>query len=145
MNNHWKDWSLVWNSNIWPPDPKNWLVWKDPDAGKDWRLEEKGMTEDEMVGWHYWLDGHAFEQTPGAGDGQERLGCCSLWGREESDTTEQLNWTEARLKHQSTMSPLDHKELATENPLVWDHLGTQPGPTTWPLCEPELMAKTRSS
>ena len=64
---------------LWPPDAKNWLVGKDPDAGKDWRQEEKGMTEDEMVGWHHRLDGHEFEQAPGAGDGQGSLGCCSPW------------------------------------------------------------------
>ena len=79
---------------LWPPDAKNWLTGKDPDAGKDWR-QEKEMTEDEMVGWHHWLDGHESEQVPGIGDGQESLACCSLRGREELDMTEQLNWTEA--------------------------------------------------
>ena len=81
---------------VWPPDVKNWLIWKDPDAGKDWGREEKGMTEDEMVGWHHWLDGHGFVWTPGVGDGQGGLGCCGSWGRKESDTTEwtELNWTE---------------------------------------------------
>ena len=58
---------------FWPPDVKNWLIWKDPDAGKDWRQEEKGSTEDEMVGWHHWLNGHEFEQTPEVGDGQGDL------------------------------------------------------------------------
>ena len=77
---------------LWPPDAKNWLIWKDPDAGQDWGQEEKGMTEDEMVGWHYWLDGHEFERAPGVGEGQGSLACCSLWGRKESDTTEWLNW-----------------------------------------------------
>ena len=77
---------------LWPPNAKNWLTGKDPDAGKDWRWEEKGMTKDEMVGWHYWLDGHEFEQALGVGDGQGSLACCSPWGRKESDTTEQLNW-----------------------------------------------------
>ena len=67
---------------------------KDPDAEKDWRQEKKGMTEDEMVEWHHWLNGHEFEQGPGAGDGQGGLACCSPWGRKESDMTEQLNWTE---------------------------------------------------
>ena len=62
---------------FWPPDAKNWLTGKDPNAGKDWRQEEKGMTEDEMVGWHHWLDGHEFEQAPGVGDEQGSLGCCS--------------------------------------------------------------------
>ena len=75
---------------FWPPDAKNWLIWKDPDAGKDWRREEKGMTEDEMVG----LDGHEFEQAPGVGDRQGGLVCCSSQGRKELYATEWLNWTE---------------------------------------------------
>ena len=78
---------------LWPPDAKNWLTGKDPDAGKDWRQEDKGTPEDEMVGWHHQLNGHEFEQAPGAGDGQGYLACCSPWGRKESDTTERLNWT----------------------------------------------------
>ena len=61
---------------LWPPDVKDWLLGKDPDAGKDWREEEKGTTEDEMVGWHHWLDGHEFEQAAGVGEGQEGLVCC---------------------------------------------------------------------
>ena len=73
---------------LWPPDTKNWLIGKDPDAGKDWRQEEKGMTEDEMVGWHHWLNGREFEQAPGVGDGQGSLVCCRPW--------EQLSWTELR-------------------------------------------------
>ena len=77
---------------LWPPDTKNQLR-KDPDAGKHWRWEEKGITEDEMVGWHHWLNGHGFEWTPGVGDGQGGLACCSPWGHKESDTTERLNWT----------------------------------------------------
>jgi len=76
---------------LWPPDAKNWLTGKDPDAGKDWRWEEKGMTEDEMVGWHHWLDGHEFEQAPGVGDGQGSLACCSPWGHKESNRTENVN------------------------------------------------------
>ena len=64
----------------WPPDVKKWLIWKDPDAGKDWGREEKGTAEDEMVGWHHQLNGHEFEQVPGVGDGQGGLVCCSLWG-----------------------------------------------------------------
>ena len=79
---------------LWPPDGKNWLIGKDPDAGKDRRQKEKGMTEGEMVGWYLWLDGHEFEQALGVGDGQGRLVCCSPWGCQESDTTEWLNWTE---------------------------------------------------
>ena len=76
---------------LWPPDV-NWLLWKDLDAGKDWGQEEKRVTEDEMIGWHHWLSGHEFEQTPGDSDGQGSLACCSPWGRKELDTTEQLNW-----------------------------------------------------
>ena len=72
---------------LWPPDEKSWLTGKDPDAGKDWGQEEKGATEDEMVRWHHWLDGHEFEQTPGDGNGQGSLVCCSSWGLKESDTT----------------------------------------------------------
>ena len=79
---------------LWPPDAKSWLIGKDPDAWKDWRREEKGTTQDEMVGWHHRLNGHEFEWTPGGGDGQGGLVCCSSWGRKESDTTERLNWTE---------------------------------------------------
>ena len=74
-----------------PPDAKNWLTGKDPDAGKEWRQEEKGMTEDEMVGWHHRLNGHGFEQAPGDGDGQGGLVCCSPWGCKKSETNEQLN------------------------------------------------------
>ena len=65
---------------LWPPDVKNWLIWKDADAGKDWRWEERGTTEDEMIGWHHWLNGHEFGWTPGVGDGQGGLACCGLWG-----------------------------------------------------------------
>ena len=76
---------------FWPPDVKNWLIGKDPDAEEYWRQEEKGMTEDEMVGWHHWLDEHGYEQAPGVGDGQGSLVWCSPWGHKEVDTTE-LNW-----------------------------------------------------
>ena len=79
---------------LWPPDGKHWLLGKDPDAGKDWRQEEKGTAEDEMVGWHHWLKGHEFEQAPGVGDGQGNLACCSPWGHKESEMTERLNWTD---------------------------------------------------
>ena len=78
---------------LWPPDSKNWFIRKDPDAGKDWRQEKKGMTEDEMVGWHHWLNGHEFGLTPGLGDGQGGLACWIPWGRKEWDMTEQLNWS----------------------------------------------------
>ena len=89
---------------VWPPDVKNWLLAKDPNAGEDWGQEEKGTTEDEMVGWHHRLNGHEFEQAPRVGGGQGSLECCSLWGRKESDMTERLNW-----KHQST--PSVHQQM----------------------------------
>ena len=79
---------------LWPPHVKSWLIGKDSDAGRDWGQEEKGTTEDEMAGWHHWLDGSEFEWTPGVGDGQGGLGCCDSWGYKELDTTERLNWTE---------------------------------------------------
>ena len=80
---------------LWLPDVKNWLIWKDPGAGKDWGQEEKGTTEDEMVGLHHRLNGHGFRWTPGVGGGQGGLVCCSSWGRKESDMNELLNWTES--------------------------------------------------
>ena len=76
---------------FWPPDAKNWLIWKDPDVGKDWRQDEKGTTEDEMAGWHHWLNGRESGWTPGVGDGQGGLACCDSWGRKELNTTEWLN------------------------------------------------------
>ena len=79
---------------LWPPHAKSWLTGKDSDAGRDWGQEEKGMTEDEMVGWHHQLNGHEFGWTPGVGDGQGGLACCGSWGREESGTIERLNWSE---------------------------------------------------
>ena len=81
---------------LWPPDVKSWFIWKDPDAVKDWGQEEKGTIEEEMVGWHYRLNGHGFGWTPGVGDRQGGLACCGSRGHKESDTTEQLNWTEVR-------------------------------------------------
>ena len=83
---------------LWPPHAKSWLIGKDSDAGRDWGQEEKGMTEDEMAGWHHWLNEHESEWTPGVGDGQGGLACCDSWGRKESDTTEWLNWTEYYIK-----------------------------------------------
>ena len=83
---------------LWPPDAKSWLFGKDPDAGKDWGQEEKGTTEDEMVGWHHQLNRHEFGWTPGVGDGQGNLACCSPWDHKEWDTTEWLNWTDNNKK-----------------------------------------------
>ena len=81
---------------LWPPYVKSWLIGKDSDARTDWGQEEKGTTEDEMAGWHHGLDGRDSEWTPGVGDGQGGLACCDSWGHKESDTTEQLNWTEPK-------------------------------------------------
>ena len=95
-----QSWTLIGRTDadtvtpiLWLPDAKHWLIGKDPDAGKDWMPEEKGTTEDEMVGWHHWLNGHEFG-TLGVGDGQGGLVCCSSWGCKELDMTEQLNWTD---------------------------------------------------
>ena len=93
-------------SILWLPDAKNWLFGKDPDAGKDWRQEEKGMTEDEMAGWHHWLYGHELELAPGIGDGEGSPVCCSPWGRKESDMTEQLNWTDRLFARKNNFSTI---------------------------------------
>jgi len=90
---------------LWPCDENNWLTGEDPDAGKDWRWEEKGTTEDEMVEWHHWLNGHEFESTPAVGDGQGGLVCCRPWGCKESDTTQWLNWAELKVKWGHTCGP----------------------------------------
>ena len=84
---------------LWPPHAKSWLIGKDSDAGRDWGPEEKGTTEDEMAGWHHWLDSRESEWTAGVGDGQGGLACCSSWGRKKSDTTEQLNWSLSSQSH----------------------------------------------
>ena len=97
LNIHRKNRGWSQTPILWPPDAKSWLIGKDPEAGKDWKQEKKGTTEDEMVrrGWqwqgHHWLNGHDFEQAPGDGEGQESLACYSPWDRKESDTTEWLN------------------------------------------------------
>ena len=93
-----QSWVFIGRTNVeaetpvlWPPDVNSWLIWKAPDAGKDWGEEEKGTTENEMVGWHHRLNGHGFGWTPGVGDRQGCWACCSPWGRKVSDTTERLN------------------------------------------------------
>ena len=93
---------------LWPPDAKNWLIGKDPDAGKGWRQEEKRMAEDEMVGWHHWLDGHEFEQALGVGDGQGSLECCSPWRSRESNTSE---WVNNNKMIQCRLVIVSHKNL----------------------------------
>ena len=95
-----QSWIFIWKTDdetpiLQPPNVKNWLIWKDPDAGKDWRQEEKGTTEDEMVGWHHQLNGHEFEQAPGVGDEQGSLACCSPWGCKELGTADELNWADS--------------------------------------------------
>ena len=93
---------------LWPPDEKSWLIWKDPDAGKDWGQEEKGQ-QDEMVCCHHWLNGHRFAKAPGICDGQEHLVCSGLWCYKESDTTERLNWTELKSVFESVVDQLHFK------------------------------------
>ena len=97
-----QSWIFIWRADaeaeaaiLWPPDVKNWLNGKDPDVGKDWRQEEKGTTEDEMVGWHHQLDGHEFEQAQGIGYGQGSLACCSPWSRK--GWTQLSKWTELKI------------------------------------------------
>ena len=90
---------------LWPPHAKSWLIGKDSDAGRDWGQEEKGTTEDEMAGWHHWLDGCESEWTPGVGDGQGGLVCCNSWGRKELDMTERLIWS-VNVENTSNMCPL---------------------------------------
>ena len=104
---------------LWPPDVKSWLIWKDPDAGKDWRQEDEGTTEDEMAGWHHWLNGHGFGWTPGVGDGQGGLVCCGSRSCKESDMAEWLNWTE----HSSI--PLLGIYLKKTRTLTWKDIGPQ--------------------
>ena len=98
-----------------PPFVKSWLIGKDPDAGRDWGQEKKGMTEDEMAGWHHWLNAHEFGWTLGVGDGQGGLAFCNSWGHKESDTTEQLNWTEliVSLFHRHIFPSWEHPEVTT--------------------------------
>ena len=110
---------------LWPPDVKNWLIGKDPDAEKDWGQEEKGMAEDEMAGWHYWHDGHESEQALGAGDEQGSLMCCSPWGRKESDRTECLNWTEWVCCWRRKWQPTPGRLLSTGSQRVGHNLATK--------------------
>ena len=100
---------------LWSLDAKNWLIGKNPDAGKDWRQEEKGMTDDEMVGWHHQLNGQEFEQAPGVSDGQGRLACCRPWGHKESDTTERLNWKDL----EEELCEIDNADW-----ILWEYTGT---------------------
>ena len=104
-----------------PPDAKSWLIWKDPDVGKDWGQEEKGTTEEETVGWHHRLNGHKIGWTPAVGDGQGGLACCNSWGHKESDMTERLNglnWTEVP----SWSKPISTLKASVMRPLVTTYM-----------------------
>ena len=90
---------------LWPPNAESWFIEKDPDAGKDWRQEEKGMTEDEMALWYHWLNGHGFGWTLGVGDGQGGLVCCGSWCRRELDMTKRPNWTELNYSLEEKLWP----------------------------------------
>ena len=103
---------------LWPPDAKNWLFRKDPDAEKDWRHEEKGTTEDEMVGWHHWLNGRQFEQALGDGWGQGSLECYHPWGHKESDTNERPNNNKMGVTHHLLQPPALRN---THQVLWWTH------------------------
>ena len=128
---------------LWPPDAKSWLIGKDSDAGRDWGQEGKGTTEDEMAGWHHWLDRRESEWTPGVGDGQGGLGCCDSRGRKESDTTERLNWTELNPCKQSS-------EVAQADSIFslyrWNQKRAQRGHVThsWPHSKWQSGRKARS-
>ena len=106
----------------WPPHVKSWLIRKDSDAGRNWRQEEKGTTEDEMAGWHHWLDGLESEWTLGVGDGQGGLDCCDSWGRKESDTTEWLIWSDLIHIHRKPRSIFIHKKPRAPNCLYLDFI-----------------------
>ena len=105
------------------PHAKSWLIGKDSDAGRDWGQEEKRTTEDEMAGWHHWLDGRGFGWTPGAGDGQGGLACCNSWGHKESDTTERLNWTELNRTELNWTKEKENVEISQrENYCIYQRL-----------------------
>jgi len=102
---------------LWPPDAKNWLIGKDPDAGKKWRQEERGTTEDELIGWHYWLDIHEFWVSSGVGNGQGSLACCSPWDHKVSDITERLYWTEINIY---VFWYTNHKKILGDSLFPWN-------------------------
>ena len=114
---------------LWSPDAKSWPIWKDPDAGKDWRWEEKGMTEDEIAGWHYRFNGHGFGWTPGVGDGQGGLTCCGSWGRRVGhDWATELNWFISMLKPLTVW-------ITTNCGKFWNKWEYQTAwPASWEIC-----------
>ena len=164
---HLKDqsWVLIGRTDVeaetpilWPPDAKNWLIWKDPDAGKDWGQEEKGTKEDEMVGWHHWLNEHEFGWTPGVGDGQEGLACCSSWGCKELDMTDWVNWTKWLSDKEFTCltgdaglilglgNPLDEEMVTSSSILGWNtslSLGSQRVRLHWVTKHTQLWKYTK--
>ena len=114
-----QSWMFIWRTDaeaetpiFWPPMWPKLTHWKDRDAGKDWRQDVKGATDNEVVGWHHWLNWHEFEQAPGVGDGQKSLACCSPWDRKESDMTEWLDWTEVNWT-------VRNKYLLLKLPCLW--------------------------
>ena len=110
----WNDWC----SNTFATWCKELTIEKDPDTGKDWRQEEKGMTEDEMVGWHHWLDGHEFEQAPGVGDGQRSLMCCSPWGSQKNQTWLR-DWPDLKANTCPGSKNISHVYVCITLLLVW--------------------------
>ena len=119
---------------LWPLHVKSWLFGKDSDAGRDWGQEEKGTTEGEMAGWHHRLDGHEFGWTPWVGDGQGGLACCGSWGCKQSDTTEQLKWTELTPSYLLTGSLQSLTSATPRNPSkVVHHLVITSSHTIYPL------------
>ena len=138
---------------LWSPDAKSGLIWKDPDAGRDWGQEEKETTEDEMAGWHHWLNGHGSGWTPGVGDGHGGLVCYSSWGRKESDTTEWLNWLILWKMDEMTTLPSEPHIWCESNPefllgvrilknMDLSHRSPSSIPLSEALCVPFLQVKT---
>ena len=134
---------------LWPLHVKSWLIGKDSDAGRDWGQEEKGMTEDEMAGWHHWLDGRESEWTPGVGDGQGGLVCCDSWGHKELDTTEWLNWTERGYTFSAVGCCVPHSSSFFSQPFsAWSmeppisSLGKNKDAFTQVLLEPQILSQT---
>ena len=118
---------------LWPPDMKSLLIWTDPDAGKDWRQDEKGTTEDEMVRWHHRLNEHGFGWTLGVGDGQGGPACCSSWGRKELDTTEQLNWMKRKkIWYTHTRILLSAKTRMNLEGIMLSEMSQRKTNTVWP-------------
>ena len=109
---------------LWPPDAKSWLIGKDSAAGREWGQEEKGMTEDEMAGWHHWLNWHESQWSLGVGDGQEGLVCGDSWGHKELDTTERLIWSDLDSRTLLLLHPVDKQQgmgVTEDETAAWHH------------------------